>query len=267
MVDTNPTDHTAHSASPAARLATRDELYGTDAPSGITDQDQIDAVLGFSPDAPAAPLSADEIAEMRRILNAATPGDWYRNGEYVRDATAGDALLCLLNGRFEDVTFAASAKASMRRLLSALEALTAERDRLRDALNQTVQEACAAIDDELKPEIARLTAENDRLTDKVGLAKILLAMQAYCPDREFYDAPRRRVEAAHAAAKQAKADRLWTAPMEEVIAAILPALAAQATKADAGIDMELLGELCREEPDEAAKREVDEMMDRLNGGS
>lgn len=51
---------------------------------------------------------------------------------------------------------------------------------------------------------------------------------------------------------------------------IRPAIAAHAAAKETtsgSIDMGLLGKLCREEPDEAAKREVDEMMDRLNGGS
>ncbi|MFP5513324.1 MAG: hypothetical protein ACLGJC_09610 [Alphaproteobacteria bacterium] len=42
----------------------------------------------------------------------------------------------------------------------AIEALTAKNQRLTDALNTTAFEACEAIDDRLKPEIDRLTAEN-----------------------------------------------------------------------------------------------------------
>lgn len=103
------------------RFALRDSPWVRDADGG-------EAVT------PAAPLSADELAEMRREFREAAESD--AHGDFASKAIQ-------LGGY-------------VPRLLSALEALTAERDHLRDALNQTVQEACAAIDDELKPEIARL---------------------------------------------------------------------------------------------------------------
>ncbi|QCG93941.1 hypothetical protein E6C67_08305 [Azospirillum sp. TSA2s] len=63
-----------------------------------------------------------------------------------------------------------------------------------------------------------------------------LSPQDIAEDHGWYTAHRRRVEAAHAAAK---ADH-------------------------PGIDMDLLGKLCREETDADTKREVAAMMDGLN---
>lgn len=91
-------------------------------------------------------------------------------------------------------------------------------------------------------------------------------------DHDWYASHRRRVEAAHAAAKQAKREAECRNCRDG-----FPAYAAwpdwhicpmcgrncDAAAKDAGIDMELLGKLCREEPDEATKREVTDMMDGI----
>lgn len=61
---------------------------------------------------------------------------------------------------------------------------------------------------------------------------------------------------------------LTRAKDDDISEALAPLRAAYPPpRLDDGIDMDLLGKLCREEPDDDAKREVDEMMDKLNGGS
>lgn len=134
-------------------------------------------------------LIADELRVMRARCDAATEGPWlYRPHELdgwgtVRISHPNDtrivAIACGggstdLDQHQRDGTdpyrpngeFIAHARADMPRLLDAVEALTAKSQQLCDALNTTVLEACEAIDDKLKPEIERLTAENARLRDE-----------------------------------------------------------------------------------------------------
>ncbi|PWC96946.1 hypothetical protein [Azospirillum sp. TSO5] len=101
-----------------------------------TPVDVVAAVFDLEP-APAATISAEEIAELR--------------------PTAAEVAF----GR----KFAIGAE-TLARLLDAIEALTAKNQRLTDALNTSVLGACEEIDDRLKPEIDRLTAENARLTSE-----------------------------------------------------------------------------------------------------
>lgn len=138
MVDHTPTDGTVL-RQPARILADDDMTLG---PQGIAEM--LSGIPAAVDGQPAAPISPQEIAEMRRQFSQAANSD--PHGEFV---TRGVEL-----------------GACVPRLLDAIGALTAKNQRLRDALNTTVQEATAAIDDRLQPEIERLTAENARLTSE-----------------------------------------------------------------------------------------------------
>lgn len=142
--------------------------------------------------APAAPLSGDEIAEMRRIARELD------TRATVEALTAENARLTNHNG-----------------------ALQARVDKLADLNDRVLCEGLELVAGQniLRAERDRLKAEVERLTAEL-----------------------REARAQHLA-------DLGQAQQPECYAA--------------GIDMDLLGKLCREEPDEATKREVAEMMDGL----
>ncbi len=146
-----------------------------------------------------------------------------------------------------DADFALYAYASTARLphlLDAIEALTAERDALKGEVRTMMR----------------------RGSERMGLV---------C----WYAAHRAKVEADHAAAVQAKRQAecrncrdgfpaYGTWPDWHICPMCKRDCRPDAAKA-AGIDMDLLAKLCREEPDADTKREVDEMMagiEALDGG-
>lgn len=158
----------------------------------MADHDPMQPV-GSSPLAPNTPLTPDEIAllavtpeEIRRADEAAGLAPKVTGQEIaeMREALRFIADLRGFHRAHREIVLPRHIAERLPRLLDSIEALTAKNQRLTDALTTAVHEACEEIDDNLKPEIERLTAENATISEQRSFTfQALLRWQKLAEDR------------------------------------------------------------------------------------